>query len=302
MLEITCSIVLFRNPVEEVRKTIESFLSCTRNIKLYLVDNSGEDSLRYAFNYPRTEYIFTGRNLGFGAAHNLAIKKCIGKSNFHLILNPDIEFDMGTIEQIFQFMANRKEIGLVMPKVLYRSGDIQFLCRMLPAPADLIVRRFVPAPVKFLFKNLLDRYELKHRDYNSIMEIPNLCGCFMFVRTEVFETIGMFDEQYFLYFEDTDLCRRIHEQYRTVYYPKVSVIHGYARASYKDTKMLAHHLISSVRYFNKWGWFKDSRRILANNLLSQSSMALRHPARFTRVANNRSYISYKTDTPLSSVN
>jgi len=270
MLEITCSIVLFRNPVEEVRKAIESFLSCTSNIKLYLVDNSCEDSLRYKFNYPRTEYIFTGRNLGFGAAHNLAIKKCIGNSKFHLILNPDVEFEQGTVEKIFEFMENRKSIGLVMPKVLHRSGDIQFLCRMLPAPVDLIMRRFLPEPVKFLFRKLLDRYELKHQDYNSIMEIPNLCGCFMFVRTEVFRKIGLFDEQYFLYFEDTDLCRRINEKYQTVYYPKVSVVHGYARASYKNLKMLSYHLTSSVKYFNKWGWFRDAHRMTVNNLLSRS--------------------------------
>lgn len=268
MLQITCSIVLFRNPVQQVRKAIESFLSCTGNIKLYLVDNSGEDSRRYEFIHPRIEYIFTGKNIGFGAAHNLAIKKCLNTSSFHLILNPDIEFEPGTIEQIFRFMRQRTEIGLVMPKVLYPTGDLQFLCRRLPSPMDLVLRRFSPKPVKFLFRNVLDRYELKHKNYDDIMDIPNLCGCFMFVRIDVFKKIGLFDEQYFLYFEDTDLCRRINEHYRTVYYPQVSVIHQYARASYKNTKMLLHHLNSSVKYFNKWGWFRDSRRFIANRILS----------------------------------
>ena len=269
MLEITCSIVLYQNPIEEVRKAIESFLKCTRNIKLYLVDNSEDDSRRYEFVYPRTEYIYTGRNLGFGSGHNLAIKKCIGNSAFHLILNPDVEFEPGTLEQIYAFMNTRSEIGLVMPKVLYRSGDTQFLCRMLPAPRDLFMRRFFPGPVKTLFKSFMDKYELRHKDYDSIMEIPNLCGCFMFVRTDVFEKIGCFDEQYFLYFEDTDLCRRINEEYQTIYYPIVSVIHGYARASYKNAKLLVCHVRSGVQYFNKWGWFRDERRIAANNLVSE---------------------------------
>ena len=274
MFEVTCSIVLYRNPAEQVRKAVESFLHCSGKIKLYLVDNSGEDTLRYEFIHPRIEYIFTGENLGFGAGHNLAIKKSLGESRFHLILNPDVEFKEGTIEQIFDFMKQRSDIGLVMPKVIYPSGQLQFLCRKLPAPADLIVRRFCPKPLKYFFKRLLDRYELKHMDYDSIMQIPNLCGCFMFVRTAVFEQVGMFDERFFLYFEDTDLCRRINEYYRTVYYPTVSVIHTYSRASYRDRKMLMHHLVSSIQYFNKWGWFNDSKRNLINNALGKSTWSV----------------------------
>jgi len=75
MIEISCSIVLFNNPVDEIKLALESFLNCSQKIKLYLVDNSPQDTLRYQFISPKIEYIFNGKNLGYGAGHNIAIRK-----------------------------------------------------------------------------------------------------------------------------------------------------------------------------------------------------------------------------------
>lgn len=264
MLDITCSLVVYHNPKEELMKAVNSFLNCGLNIKLFIVDNSKNDSLRYIFDSPQIEYIFTGKNLGYGKAHNLAIKKVIGRSKFHLILNPDVEFNPRILKNLVSFMEQRPNVGLVMPKVLYRNGDVQHLCKMLPSPFDLFLRRFLPGPLKSLFKKQLDRYELKHHDYNDIMHIPNLSGCFMFIKTEVFFHLGIFDERYFLYMEDTDLCRRINEYYQTLYYPLVSIVHGYSKASYKSFRLMKLHLHSSLKYFNKWGWSNDKMRDLIN--------------------------------------
>jgi GT2 family glycosyltransferase len=267
LYDISAAIVLFHNPVNEVRKAIESFLSYTGSKKLFLVDNSFNDSLRFEFIHPDIQYIFCGKNIGYGAAHNIAIKKSTGKSRYHLVLNPDVEFSAQTLDRLFYFMQQRSDIGLVMPKVLYGNGDMQYLCKKLPSPTDLLLRRFIPGPVKFMFKKMLETYELKHKDYNSIMEIPNLSGCFMFIRNKVFTEIGGFDERYFMYLEDTDLCRRINEKFRTVYYPTVSIIHGYSKASYKSLKLMKYHLLSSIKYFNKWGWYNDAKRMLINKKL-----------------------------------
>ncbi|HZE82921.1 MAG TPA: glycosyltransferase family 2 protein [Puia sp.] len=267
MTDISCSIVLFENDPEELSLAVNSFLGSTKDIRLYLVDNSPDDSLRYEFDSPRIEYIFPGRNLGYGAGHNLAIAKSKRKSRYHLILNPDVEFDPEILDNLFSFMEQNTEVGLVMPKVLYRTGDIQYLCKRLPEPKDLFLRRFIPRHIKFLFKTLMETYELKFRDYDSVMEVPNLSGCFMFVRSDVFEKVGGFDEQYFLYLEDTDLSRRINQSYRTVYYPRVSIIHGYRKGSYKSLKLMKYHLSSSIKYFNKWGWFDDKARMLVNRSL-----------------------------------
>jgi GT2 family glycosyltransferase len=280
MTDITCSIVLFQNDPADIRAAVASFLGSTKDIKLFLVDNSEDDSMRYEFDSPRIEYIFTGRNLGYGAGHNLAIAKSKGKSKYHLILNPDVEFDPAILDNLFNFMEHNTEVGLVMPKVLYRTGDIQYLCKRLPAPADLFLRRFIPGKVKFLFKKLMETYELKFRDYNSVMEVPNLSGCFMFVRSEVFQQVGGFDEQYFLYMEDTDLSRRINESYRTVYYPRVSIVHGYQKGSYKSLKLLKYHVTSSIKYFNKWGWFDDKARMVVNRSLVREAPARQSMSHF----------------------
>lgn len=266
--DITCSIVLFHNDPDELRKAIECFLSCPGNNRLYLVDNSKTDDLRFEYIDPRIEYYFLGKNIGYGSGHNYAIEKIKGKSKYHLVLNPDVEFEPSILLQIFQFMEQRTDIGLVMPKVLYRNGEMQYLCKMLPSPNDLIIRRFVPRRLHFAFKAWMEKYELKHKDYNTIMDIPNLSGCFMYIRNEVFTTVGAFDERYFMYLEDTDLCRRINEKYRTVYYPRVSILHGYSKASYKSFKLTSYHLRSTFKYFNKWGWYSDQKRGLINQVLT----------------------------------
>lgn len=271
MIEISCSIVLYHNPVEEIRKAVESFLNSTMNIRLYLVDNSSDDSLRYQFLSPQITYIFNGKNLGYGAAHNIAIKEALGKSIYHIILNPDIEFNPGILTGLFDFMQRNTNVGLVMPKVLYQNGQIQYLCKKLPSPLDLFLRRFLPAPLKAFIKKYLEEYELRHKDYNKIMEVPNLSGCFMFIRTSVFENVGLFDERFFMYLEDTDLSRRINKYYRTVYYPLESVTHAYKKASYKRFKSMKQHLNSSIQYFNKWGWWNDETRFWINKTINTSS-------------------------------
>lgn len=265
MIDVSCSIVLYNNPVDEVRLAVNSFLKCTLNIRLYIVDNSTDDRFRFVFRHPDVEYIYNGRNLGFGAAHNIAIRRAMDISRYHLVLNPDIEFDHYVLERLHSFMESHLDTGLIMPKVLYANGEMQYLCKILPSPTHLFARRFIPGPLKFLFRKMLDQYELKNKDYDSIMETPNLSGCFMFIRTSVFHQVGLFDERYFLYLEDTDLCRRINEHYRTMYYPRVSIIHGYKKASYRSFQLLRHHLFSSVRYFNKWGWFNDFKRAEINS-------------------------------------
>jgi len=270
MIQISCSIVLFNNPVNELRKTIESFLHCQKNIKLYLVDNSKEDSLRYVFNSPQIEYIFSGKNLGYGGGHNVAIQNAKNRSRYHLVLNPDIEFSPGVLEELYAFMQLNQDVGLVMPKVLYPNGKIQYLCKKFPSPADLFFRRFIPnAYKKSICGKKLDLYELRDKDYDSIMEVPNLSGCFMFMRSDVFNKVGTFDERFFLYLEDTDMCRRINQQYRTIYYPLVSIVHQYGKGSYKNFKLFVHHLISALKYFNKWGWFSDGYRSKINEIITK---------------------------------
>jgi hypothetical protein len=94
------------------------------------------------------------------------------------------------------------------------------------------------------------------------MDVPYLSGCFMFFRNAALEKSGLFDERFFMYFEDTDLTRRMHRHYRTVYYPHTYICHEYRKDSYKSLRLLGIHILSAVKYFFKWGVIDRERKII----------------------------------------
>lgn len=264
MYFITGSIVLYNDKKETVHRIINCFLNIKLSIKLYIIDNSSSDNKYTIPQDKRVEYIFNRKNVGFGAGHNIAIKRVINKSKYHLILNPDIFFEDGVVEKLYIFMEANNDIGLVMPRICYFDGSNQYLCKLLPTPLDLISRRLNLSALTNSLRNSLDTYELRFTGYDEVMDVPHLSGCFMFVRNEVFAKVGMFDENFFMYLEDVDLSRRIHRYYRTVYYPEAVVYHGHQRGSYKDSALFKYHIASAIQYFNKWGWFFDKERIRFN--------------------------------------
>jgi hypothetical protein len=149
-----------------------------------------------------------------------------------------------------------------MPKIYYPDGEIQYLCKLLPTPFDLIFRRFLP---KKWTQKRTRKFEMRASGYNKIMDVPYLSGCFMFLRIDAIKEAGLFDERFFMYPEDIDLTRRIHRKYRTVFYPPVSITHYHVRSSYANYKFLFIHLVNMIKYFNKWGWIFDKERRKMNN-------------------------------------
>lgn len=271
-MKLSTSIVLYNTKIDELKKVINSYFAYKGEKQLFLVDNSPTDKLKDVVEmYPNNDiyYIFNNENMGYGKAHNIAIKKSIEQElPYHIILNPDIIIEEGTLEKLTSYMEQHPEIGNIMPKIIYPNGELQYLCKLLPSPIDLIFRRFIP------FKKWKDtinkRYELHAFEYDKIMNIPNLSGCFMFLRTEALKKVGLFDENIFMYLEDIDLNRRIHTKYKTIYYPDATVIHEHQKESYKNKKLLKAHIKSAIYYFNKYGWFFDKERISINrNVLKE---------------------------------
>ena len=260
MQKINASIVLYYNSKEQLLKAIHSFLNTELSVRLYLVDNSYNDESTVLSNIDeRIVYIFNNANLGYGKAHNVAIQKSIEDGvPYHLVLNPDVYFDTGVLETIYDFMESNKDVAHVMPKVLYPNGELQYLCKLLPTPFDLFGRRFLNfGPFKKIVEKRNELYELRFTGYDKVMEVPYLSGCFMFLRTKALQEVGLFDERFFMYPEDIDLTRRLTRKYKTVYYPHVVIYHDHAKESYKNIKMLLFHIRNIAKYFNKWGWFFD---------------------------------------------
>lgn len=260
---ISASIVCYKNQPEVLARTIESYLAATNEGTLYVIDNSPTNVAQHSCRHPRVEYIFNSSNIGYGRAHNIAIQKTIHTSRYHLVLNPDVFFEQNVVGELTGFMESNPDVGLIMPKVLYPDGRLQPLCKLLPEPHKLITRRFFPSFENTL-KHINHEYEMRFTNYDEVTEVPFLSGCFMLLRNEALKTVGLFDERFFLYFEDTDLSRRIHRQFRTVFYPNVTIQHIHERTSYRTLKLLWHHISSAISYFNKWGWFTDAERDAMN--------------------------------------
>lgn len=265
MPQINASIVLYNNKREQLKKVIDSFLGTQLDVLLYLVDNSADDALKdLASLDSRIVYIFNNANVGYGAGHNVALKKSIDDGvAYHVVLNPDVYYERGVIEKLYTYMQENQDTANIMPQVFYPDGNIQYLCKLLPTPFDLILRRFFP--FEFWKKRWEDQYELRFSGYNKIMNVPNLSGCFMFLRIDALKEVGLFDENIFMYLEDLDLNRRLHMKFKTIFYPKVSIVHEYAKESYKNKRLLSYHIKSAIYYFNKWGWFFDKDRNIINS-------------------------------------
>lgn len=266
-MNISACIVTYCNNPVVLLKSIRSFLDTTLKVKLYIVDNSPTNSLSKIIVDSNVEYLFMNSNKGFGAGHNVIMRDLSKLGEFHLVLNPDIYFVKGTLERIYNYMIENQDVGNVMPKVIYPNGELQYLCKLLPTPQDWIIRMFVP--IKKTRDKIDYNLEMRFADYNLEMNVPYLSGCFMFLRKSVIEEIGVFDEGIFMYGEDTDLNRRIYQKYRTMYYPKVTIIHNFEKGSHKSIRLLWIHIKAAIYYLNKWGWIFDRERAEINKVVKQ---------------------------------
>ncbi len=283
LYDITASIVLYKNDVNEVRTVMLSFLSIRKKTKLFLIDNSPTNTLKPLLDDLIAKhdivYMHSTKNVGFGAAHNIAMRNAIKLAPYHIVLNPDIEFKSDVIDNMFNFMQANEDVGQLLPNVYYSNGDVQKHCKLLPGPLHLIGRRFLNK-LKWAEKKNKE-YELEDFKYDRCLDTPNLCGCFMFLRTACLKTTGLFDTRFFMYLEDVDLTRRIHKISKTLFYPFVSIVHNYQRGSYKDLKLLFYHIQSAVNYFTKWGWLVDKEKDKFNgdvlNSIQNGSLQRLHP-------------------------
>ena len=266
-MNLTASVVLFNTPRSQIESLFRSVIGSKCVEVFYIIDNSPNDKWRileeeYAERAEiagtKIRYIHN-QNFGYGASHNLAMHEAIESGAiYHVVLNPDIYFGAEVLTALVRFMDENPDAAYVLPKVTYPNGEIQYLCKLLPTPSDLIFRRFLP---KSWGVKRNDRYCLKMSGYDKVINPPCLSGCFMFMRLATLKENNIFfDDGYFMYCEDFDLIRRLHRVAKTLYLPDVTIVHDHARESYKSKKMLWAHIKSAVRYFNKWGWAFDRER------------------------------------------
>lgn len=266
------SIVLYKTDIPMVSEVIHSFFRGeSSKRKLYLVDNSPTDELSLLADLYKSqiEYIFANANLGYGKAHNIAIRKSMEEGfRYHVVLNPDLSFGDDTITGLEKFMDENDDVGLCMPDIRNMDDNSRRnCCKLLPTPFNGIFRRFLGNTS--WAKKMDEKYTLKKADYAKVMDVPCLSGCFMFFRNDCLREIGLFDENFFMYYEDYDISRRVYVASRACYVPFVTAKHVAERASYKSKRMLWIIIKSAFYYFNKYGWLFDSERKRVNQTVLQ---------------------------------
>lgn len=263
--KISVSIVLHKTNPSLINNLIECCCKSLSRLNIYLIDNSPDDKLKYLMNDNRVNYYKSDKNGGYGAGHNLAIRKfeLLKRYDYHIAINPDIEFSEEVIGSIVAYMNLNINVGVLMPKIVNNDGTLQYARRLLPSPLDIFIKRFVPS------SRYSSKYEMRNLEAKAPVEIVGLCGCFMFLRTSALENIGLFDENYFMYFEDIDLSRRISMQYRSIYFPNTRVIHFSNNEHRRNLKLFFYAIRSTIKYFNKWSYTDSDRKKINLNTISK---------------------------------
>ena len=269
MANISVSIVLYNTDKKQLDVVIASCNNSSHSVDIYLVDNSPGDGLSYLQNDQRVHYFKSEQNGGFGAGHNLAIKQfeLLGRYDYHIVINPDVEFDEEVITNLSDYMRGNDDVAVLMPKIVNSDGTLQYARRLLPSPLDIFMKRFFPRSERAL------NYEMVDLEPKKPVEVVGLCGCFMFIRTSVLRSIGLFDERYFMYFEDFDLCRRVSTEYKVIYYPNSEVVHGSNNEHRRNSKLFFCSIRATLKYFMKWGFFDKDRRAINRRVRKQVEIA-----------------------------
>ncbi len=153
--KISATIVLYKNNTKTLQKTIHSFLKTPIKKQLFLIDNSPTNKLEKIISHPDIEYVFVGKNIGFGKAHNKVLSKI--NSDFHLILNPDVEFLENIIPILINKLKTDKDSSFITPKVVFPNKTLQLVCRKHPTFFDLINRKLRISKKKIFINQYQDK-------------------------------------------------------------------------------------------------------------------------------------------------
>jgi len=226
------------------------------NWEVIVVDNNSKnnDVEQIKSAHSDVKVVENKQNVGMGAGNNVGISQAGG--DFILILNPDTLIKQDAIKVMYEYIKDKKEVGIVAPKLLNPDASLQYSCLRFPRIYTPVLRRTF---LGRLAKKYLNDFLMKNFDHNKTREVDWIIGsCLLLDRKLLDKTGKIFDEKYFMYFEDTDLCRRAWGQgLKVVYHPQAKIIHDHMRESagkpwyispFLD-KLTREHIKSWIKYF-----------------------------------------------------
>ena len=270
------AIVSYYSPPAELSRALDSLIHAIAALKAGLVGNEGcpfaeivlvdnsEDSqlhlnqfsgLSESLSELDTELrLIQGQgNVGYGAAHNLALAS--SGALFHLIMNPDVVVAEDSLRIGIDYLQHNPGVAVVSPAAQDSSGAKQYLCKQYPSLLNFFLRGFMPGFIQALFRRKLSRYEMRSLPEDEPSTgIPIVSGCFMLSRTDALNEVNGFDERYFLYFEDFDLSMRLNKHHKLAYLPRMRIVHDGGNAAGKGSRHIGMFIRSGRHFFNSWGW------------------------------------------------
>ncbi len=232
-------------------------------VHVVVVDNASNDGIEQFLKekYPQTAFIQKSLNDGFGKAQNLGLASTEAK--YHFVLNPDTYFYPGkhAIKSLYDFMEMHPKVGMAGPKILYPDGSLQYSCYRFPHFWQPLFSR-TKLGQKGRGKDSNSHALMKDFDHNKTTPVDWIMGSAMFVRAEAMNQVGMFDDRFWMYYEDSDWCRRMWEAGWPVYYIHDIVLEhlrgrgsaqvpGILKALIKN-KLARVHMVSWIKYMWKW--------------------------------------------------
>jgi len=267
--DIVASVVIVNYKVPRLLRECLLSLRASRfdgTMEIIVVDNnSGDDShAMVESEFPEVIWIGLKSNIGFGKACNVGARRAQGE--YVLLVNPDTVVREDTLSTCISFMREHPRIGALGPKILNPDGTLQVSCRRgFPTPM-VAFYRMVGLSKLFPRSQRFGRYNLTFMDPDTPSTVDAVSGSFMVLPRSVYTEIGGFDERFFMYGEDLDLCRRVQEHgYEVWYYPKTQIVHFKgkssskrpvrSRASFYEAMIIFSHKYRNMRETFLPGWF-----------------------------------------------
>jgi len=249
-------------------KTPELLDLCIKSIKenignldheIIVVDSESKEETKEFIKekYSEVKIIPFEKNLGYSKIVNIGIKESEG--DYILILNADIVVLDNTISEMLKYLKKNPKVGILGPQLVDFANNVQDSCFSNPTISAILSRRTFLGKTKW-GKAALGKFTIENRDKKSAREVDWIQGSAMMIRKKAIEKVGLWDEKFFMYFEDADWCRRFWQNgYKVVYLPNAKMYHYYHRSSRKFgildiifNKYTKIHIISALKYFFKY--------------------------------------------------
>jgi hypothetical protein len=239
-LKLDISIIIVNyNSLDFIKKCIESIEELLdesgTGCEVIVIDNNSDDgSIEYLKGKTRgngaIHLITNNTNTGFSKASNIGALQAKGK--YLLFLNPDTEIAGGRLDELIDFYIEKDnegkdgKAGIIGAKILNMDGTVQLSARSFPTLARQFYESYFLHRI-FKKSRIFGSYFLSWWDYGNIKEVDWLTGSFMFIKKDYFMKAGMFDEDYFMYSEDADLCLKLHRMnFKNYYFPYFIIKHS----------------------------------------------------------------------------